>query len=79
MCGVCGREQDPGGEPLLLYESLNHSRTCFPSPPLSLYGSLKLVHVILHVVVVRCVVRMGGSGFVSCFLLCSFMYEFYVW
>ena len=37
------------------------------SPPLSLYGSLKSVHVILHAVVVRCVVRMGGSGFVSCF------------
>ena len=52
--------------PLLLYETLNHSRTCFPSPPLSLYGSLKSVHVILHAVV-RCVVRMGGNRFVSCF------------
>ena len=67
MCGVCGREQDPGGETLLLYESLNHSSTCFPSTPLSLYGSLKSVHVILHAAIVRCVVRMGGSGVVSCF------------
>ena len=49
LVGGRGGEREPGEGPLLLYETLIQCSTCFPSPLLSLYGSLKLVHVILHV------------------------------